>query len=275
MPGDLRTLYLDLLKRTLTRYDLGDERFPLRGRNIVVRQVARLSDTLLRPLGLELCRYIPFDHQVRADGLDWPGTAETMIGLKRLDNIEACIATILQDGVPGDLIEAGVWRGGATIFMRAALDVMGGEDRTVWVADSFQGLPPPDPDVSADDGDILYRQKCLGVSLATVKANFAKYGLLSDRVQFLEGWFAETLPSAPIGRLALLRADGDMYASTMDILTPLYPKVSPGGFVIIDDYGAVAACRQAVDDFRTAHGIGEPLVQIDWSGVFWRKSTTT
>ena len=274
MPADARTLYLDLLKRALTRFDMGDDRFPIRGRNRAVRRAARMTDALLGPLGLQLCRHIPFDRQARTEGRDWPGDAETMIGMRRLINIEECITTIVREGIEGDLIEAGVWRGGAAIFMRAALDVLGGEARTVWVADSFRGLPLPDPDVMPDRGDTFHQHACLSVGLEAVRANFARYGVLSDRVQFLEGWFADTLPAAPIERLALLRADGDMYGSTMDILRPLYPKVAPGGFVIIDDYGAVPACRQAVDDFRAAQRISEPLVEIDWSGVFWRKTGT-
>ena len=105
-----------------------------------------------------------------------------------------------------------------------------------------------------------------------MKANFAKYGLLDDRVVFLDGWFKDTLPAAPIERLAVLRLDGDMYESTMEALTALYDKVSTGGFVIIDDYGCIDACRKAVHDFRDARGIAEKIVDIDGWGVYWRKS---
>jgi O-methyltransferase len=65
--------------------------------------------------------------------------------------------------------------------------------------------------------------------------------------------------------------DGDLYESTMDALTALYPRLSPGGFCIVDDYGALEACRRAVHDFRASHGIGDPIVPIDWTGVFWRR----
>jgi Macrocin-O-methyltransferase (TylF) len=109
------------------------------------------------------------------------------------------------------------------------------------------------------------------VSLEEVKANFAKYGLLDDRVVFLKGWFKDTLPSAPIERLAVLRLDGDMYESTMVALTSLYDKVSSNGFVIIDDYGCIESCRKAVHDFRESRGISEPILDIDGFGVYWRK----
>jgi len=142
----------------------------------------------------------------------------------------------------------------------------------VWVADSFRGLPPPDPErYPADAGDPHHEIEGLDVSLEDVKANFARYGLLDDRVRFLEGWFEDTLPDAPVEKLAVARLDGDMYGSTMDALVNLYPKLSPGGFLIVDDYGAVKGCRRAVEDYRREHGISAKLREIDWTGVYWRK----
>jgi O-methyltransferase len=197
-----------------------------------------------------------------------------MIGRKRLDQLQSCIEEVLRENVPGDLIECGAWRGGATIFMRGMLEAYGDVQRRVWVADSFKGLPPPDAEhYPADKGDIHYLFEALAVGLDEVKANFARYSLLDDRVRFLPGWFSESLPTAPIDQLAVLRADGDMYESTMQILTYLYPKLSVGGYCIIDDYGAVRRCRQATDDFRREHGINESLQRIDWTGVFWRRAS--
>ena len=194
-----------------------------------------------------------------------------MIGLKRLGNIEECIFQIHEDRVPGDLIETGVWRGGAAIYMKAVLEACGDTSRTVWLADSFEGLPKPNPKVEADRDDPHWTfSPVLAVSLETVKANFTKYGLLDSRVRFLKGWFRDTLPGAPIDRLAVLRLDGDMYESTMDALGALYDKLSNRGFCIIDDYH-LAGCRKAVDDFREARKITEPLRAIDNCGVYWRK----
>jgi O-methyltransferase len=111
----------------------------------------------------------------------------------------------------------------------------------------------------------------LAVPLENVKEIFERYGLLDDQVRFLKGWFRDTLPNAPIEKLAILRLDGDMYESTMDVLRNLYYRVSAGGFVIVDDYGAYSACRKAVHDFRAEHGVSEPIQEIDWTGVYWRK----
>jgi O-methyltransferase len=271
MPPDINTLYLELLKRTLSRFDLGDLKYPARSKYAALNRIANVMNACLQPLGVELDRVKPFDATARYEGRDQPHNAETMIGMRRLDNIEACVTTVIEDGIPGDLLEAGVWRGGSVIFMRALLEVLGDPYRAVWVADSFEGLPTPDPSVRADRGDKHHENRLLSVGLDDVTENFKKYGLLDDRVRFLKGWFEDTLPQAPIESLSVLRADGDMYKSTIDILEPLYPKVSEGGFVIIDDYGAVPGCQQATDDFRARNSIREPIIKIDWAGVYWRK----
>jgi hypothetical protein len=217
--------------------------------------------------------YDEFDEHVRAEGRDWPARAHTMIGFNRLANLRMCVETIIDDAVPGDLIETGVWRGGAAIFMRAILKARDVTDRVVWVADSFAGLPPPDTATYPhDEGITLHRFSQLAVSLESVQHNFRRYGLLDQQVRFLKGWFRDTLPKAPIERLAVLRLDGDLYESTIQALDSLYYRLSVGGFVIIDDYRNVAACRQAVHDFRAKHSITDPIQPIDWGGAYWRRT---
>jgi O-methyltransferase len=267
-------LDLDLLKKCLTRYLFGETWVP------VVPQRGTAKHLLFQPVrqwlagkDMEVVRHLPFDAQGRAEGRDWPARAESMAGLKRLDNLQYCIIDVLHRGVPGDLIETGAWRGGVTIFMRAVLEAFGDPDRQVWVADSFQGLPKPDPGRwPAEAGDEHWTREQLAVPLEEVQANFARYGLLDERVRFLPGWFKDTLPAAPIEQLAVLRLDGDMYGSTMEALEALYPKLSPGGYVIVDDYGAIPQCKEAVTDFRTAHGIIDPMESVDWTGVYWQRS---
>jgi O-methyltransferase len=109
----------------------------------------------------------------------------------------------------------------------------------------------------------------LAVDLDSVKRNFERYGLLDQQVVFLKGWFCDTLPNAPIEKLSILRLDGDMYGSTMEALKALYPKLSPGGFCIVDDYH-LDGCKQAVDDYRRNNKITAPLETIDWAGRYWR-----
>jgi O-methyltransferase len=270
-------LYLDLLKKSLTRtiapetYSAAEPWFGF------VRWFFLPIQMFLLARGWTIVRRHPAEAGVRAEGRDWPADAETMIGLKRLDNLQFCIERVLEDGVPGDFIETGVWRGGATIFMRGALKAYGDARRRVWVADSFQGLPKPTPGVWRDDerGRLWKFGTTLAVSLAQVRANFERYGLLDDQVRFLPGWFRDTLPTAPIERLAVLRLDGDMYESTMDGLRSLYPKLSVGGYCILDDYYAQSGQRRAVNEYRLENGITEPIERIDWTGAFWRKTRPT
>lgn len=266
-------LYLDVMVKMLTRYGF-------EGRNVTVKLPARSYESYLWDLtrgamkgrDIRMVEAGEFDREAREVGRDWPVDAETMIGLKRMDNIRACVESVIADGVPGDLIETGAWRGGAAIYMRAILKAHGDADRTVWVADSFQGLPKYDGRYQADAGDQHHTRDELAVSVEDVEDNFRRYDLLDDQVRFLVGWFKDTLPPAPIERLAVLHLDGDLYSSTMDALEALYDKVSPGGYVIVDDYGAVPECAQAIRDFRDARGIADPIEEIDWAGVFWRKS---
>jgi O-methyltransferase len=265
-------LYLDLLKKSLTRYLFPERYRPVAGERGSVR--GALYEPVRRVLEkrrYELVRRAPTDLVARYEGLDWPGEAETMVGVRRLDHLQLCITSILERGVAGDLVEAGVWRGGASIFMRGVLAAFGDSTRKVWVADSFQGLPRPDPSLyPADAGDRHWTAQGLAVSLETVRANFAKYGLLDDRVVFLPGWFSETLAKVPIEKIALLRCDGDMYSSTIQVLQSLYGRVVVGGFVIVDDYGDVEGCKTAVDDFRRDNNILGPSERIGPS-IAWRR----
>lgn len=212
-----------------------------------------------------------FDVQKRLSGRDWPSSAHTMIGLYRLRNIRDLALYVISNNIPGDFVETGVWRGGAVIYMRAILKALDIKDRLVWAADSFEGLPEPEDRYPIDTGDKHHTYSQLAVSLEKVQANFAVYGLLDEQVKFLKGWFKDTLPAAPIKQIAILRLDGDMYSSTMDALISLYDKVSHGGFIIIDDYGAVPSCKKAVHDFRDERGITSTINNIDNLGVFWQK----
>ena len=235
--------------------------------------LAYFLDSILSKTGFTVREKIPFDREKRLIGVDWPVNADSMIGLKRMDNIEFCVNDTIKNNIPGDLIETGVWRGGSVIFMRALLKAAGVTDKTVWVADSFEGLPKPDEKkYAADKGDDHFMfSDTLAISIDQVKYNFEKYGLLDGQVKFLKGWFKDTLPAAPIEKLSVLRLDGDMYESTINALDSLYPKLSVGGYCIIDDFGVVPGCKLAVMDYRKQHNITEEIIDIDGSGSFWKR----
>lgn len=265
----VRDLYLDLLERAVmhTLYSPPDVR------EDPARVVASFEEEFERA-GI---KEFPAEDwltaaEKREQGRDWPIYAQTMVGAKRIRNVRESVETILADGIPGDLIEAGCWRGGSSILMRGVLKAYGVTDRTVFAADSFEGLPKPDPErFPADARDTGYQAEELKVPVQQVRNNFELYKLFDERVQLVEGWFSETLPKLRDRRWALIRLDGDLYESTMDGLVNLYPQVSPGGIVIIDDYGWVN-CREAVEAYREEHSITEPIVEIDWVGAYWRKS---
>lgn len=215
-----------------------------------------------------------FREDKRADGRDWPLAAHTMIGTKRMRSLADQVVDVIQNDVPGDMIETGVWRGGSCAMMRGICKALGAEGRTVYVADSFEGLPPPDPDAfPADKGDKLYSYEELAIGLDEVKATFAAYGLLDDQVQFVKGWFKDTLHLIEAQRFSIVRLDGDMYESTIQGIEALYPKLQKGGYLVVDDYGAVPACKQAIHDYRDAHGITEEIHEIDWTGVYWKRES--
>ncbi|WP_232680595.1 TylF/MycF family methyltransferase [Nocardioides sp. R-C-SC26] len=271
--GPAVDLYLDVMAKMLTRYGF-------EGRNSTVSFPDRSFESYLWNLvrmntkgrDIRVVEAGGFDAERREVGRDWPADAETMVGLKRLANVRQVLESVIADDVPGDFIETGAWRGGTCIYARAILAAHGVTDRTVWVADSFEGLPAPDGRFEADAGDQHHTKIELAISVEMVQDNFRRYDLLDDQVKFLKGWFSDTLPTAPVEQIAVLRLDGDMYASTMDALIPLYDKVPAGGYIIVDDYGAVKACAKAIHDFRDERGITDEIHEIDWAGVYWRKS---
>ncbi len=254
----LRRAYLDLLKLCLC--DLG---------GTSTQSVARTiqGDVMSRELVGDQLRF-------RAAGLDWPLQGLTMVGLARLDDLQRCVESISRDGVDGDLVEAGSWRGGASILMRATLDSLGEDERTLWVADSFQGFPDVDQngregyDLSVD----LAGCDFLSVPLEEVKASFARFGLQRG-VNFVPGFFEDTLPTLTWRRWSIIRLDGDTYDATRLALDTLYPGLGVGGYLIVDDYFPLDECRRAVDDFRREHGIAEPIEKVDWSCARWRRQT--
>jgi O-methyltransferase len=243
-----RRLYLDLLELTVSNWIYGDSR----------NQLGEL---------------LPFSAEARAAGRDIPSQAHSMIGLQRLRHLRVLAEQALDESIAGDFVEAGVWRGGACILLAGVLKAHGAIDRRVVVADSFEGLPAPDPRYPKDDLSAFqfHLREELAVSLEAVRSNFERYGLLSEQVAFLKGLFRDTLPSYPYGPIAILRMDGDLYSSTMDTLVHLYPRVVPGGWVIADDYGVVIDARRAVLDFRANHGITAQMTAVDGDAVYWRK----
>jgi O-methyltransferase len=266
-------LYLDLMREALIGALWRDPPFdPWRGivkdaAGKVVAFGSTSDDVTIHPG--------PYDDRYREFGLDWPMTAATMIGRARMDVVRLAVETVIREKIPGDLIETGVWRGGACIYMRAILKAYEDTARTVYVCDSFEGLPPKTLEQDSRDIHALMLNTLLAISLDEVMMNFNSFGMLDDQVVFVRGWFKDTLPilAPTVEAFAMIRLDGDMYESTMDALNALYPKLSPGGFCIIDDYRSVRGCTTAVDEYRTKHEIKSPIIEGDSANpsIYWRK----
>lgn len=230
-----------------------------------LREAKREGDTVILETGVSQGR--PFaDDTLR----NYTEFSYTLVGRKRLDNLQACVEQILEDGVEGDFLEAGVWRGGCCIFMRALLAAHDCEDRSVWVCDSFQGLPESTLQEDKPFKMSADRLPFLAVTVTEVKEHFRRFNLLDEQVKFVPGWFSESLKTAPVQKLALLRIDADLYESTMDVLVQMYDKVSDGGWVVIDDYEILPPCKAAVDTFRRERGITDAIQKIDQHAVCWQ-----
>jgi hypothetical protein len=266
--GRTSELYIDLVKRCVLNLPYVDVELN------AIQPYGRLRTLLLKGFAranIQLAHRARGDYRRRIDGHDHSDVAHSMVSLARLDNVHQCVEKVLAENIAGDLVETGVMRGGTVILMRAILKAHGVTDRVVWGADSFEGLPAPNAETYPADADAAWHLRPLtDCSLDSVRRNFDRYGLLDDHTQFLKGWFRDSLPNAPVDKIAVLRLDGDLYESTMDALVPLYPKLAPGGFLIVDDYN-LPMCRQAVHDYREREKITDEILPIDDAGVYWRK----
>jgi hypothetical protein len=221
---------------------------------------------------LEKFGWTHYDPAIRHVGLDWPRSALSMIGAARMHNFRYLIERAIFENIPGDIVETGVWRGGAGILARAVLKSHELTDRKVILADSFEGLPPPDGEkYPADKESHFHEFPELAISLEQVRSNFDRFGLLDEQVVFVKGWFKDTMKTMPTNQISVLRLDGDMYESTIDPLRHLFDRVSPGGWIIVDDYGVVDACKAAVTDFLDQRSLKVDPLPIDGFGVYFQK----
>ena len=179
--------------------------------------------------------------------------------------------------VQGDVVECGVWRGGSSMLAGAKLTELGDKARALWLYDTFEGMSEPgeeDVDYSGEqmtevwdrhrddhDSPIL----CYS-TLDEVRANMAGTGFPAERTHFVEGKVEDTIPGRAPERIALLRLDTDWFASTRHELVHLYPRLEPGGVLIVDDYGHWQGARQAVDGYFEELGVPLLLSRIDYTG---------
>lgn len=197
----------------------------------------------------------------------------TMVTSKNLISLYNLVQRANTQDVPGDIVECGVWNGGSAVMMASAMQdaSMPVPQRSIWLFDSFQGLPPP----SERDGDAeqesYFEGWCKG-DQANVERAFNTFDLPLSNVKIVPGWFNDTLHTAAVSQIAVLHIDADWYDSVKIVLDTFYDRVAPGGFVMLDDYGYWKGCDRAVADFFTERGITNITIkQTDHGGAFFQK----
>lgn len=269
---ELRIHHLELLKKFIIRYDFDRNAYSFKEINehLGKMRVLRYFSNLLPGNWTIAQRLVAPSLEERAKGKDWPLTAESMIGLDRMNQFHEALDTVRLEKIEGDIVETGIWRGGAIIFAASYLKVYGLSSKKVFGCDSFEGLPKPDPDYPIDAGDIHHTINILGVSLPEVVSNLVKYGVDPQDVKLVKGWFKDTLPQLDVEAISILRLDGDMYSSTIQSLNALYHKVTNGGYVIIDDW-CLEGARKALEDFFSPKSL-PIIIDIDGTGAYFRKA---
>lgn len=194
--------------------------------------------------------------------------SHSLLSHARLKGIHDSVVRVLGEGVPGDLVECGVARGGSAALIQRTLQAAG-ENRTLWLFDTFEGLPEPTPEDPDYEVALKSVGKCRG-ELDEVKELLQQHGGL-EGIEFRKGLFQDTLPLGTPKQIAFLHLDGDWYDSTRVCLEALYDAVSPGGILQIDDYGHWAGARKAVDEFCAARGLSPRLEYLDYTGRTWIK----
>jgi O-methyltransferase len=204
--------------------------------------------------------------------------AATMTSAERLYGLYKAVEYIVCAGIAGDFVECGVWRGGSLMMMALTLQRFGGPPRRLHAFDTFEGMPPPGPrDVRHDTGkpasELLAEEPRSEDSaiwalapIDVVRANLTATGHSPELTVFHPGLVEQTLPAEAPARIALLRLDTDWYESTKHELIHLYPRLAPGGVLIIDDYGHFRGARQATDEYFSESGTSILLNRIDYSG---------
>jgi hypothetical protein len=251
----------------------------------------QLLRNMLRRLGYDVVRYSVKDRPKSASAPAWlasvPDMSEqqkkiiltakpfTMTSVERMAALVEAAGYVAQGGIPGDIAECGVWRGGSMMTIALTLLAQGDRSRSLYLYDTFEGMSAPTADDKSLDGvpadELLDRDpKGTGLwcyaTLDDVRANMLSTGYPADKIHLIKGKVEDTIPQNLPANLALLRLDTDWYESTKHELTHLYPRLSAKGILVIDDYGHWQGARKAVDEYFHERGDKVYLHRIDYTG---------
>lgn len=239
---------------------------------------------MLRKLGYELKPVERVGEDAEFSTLHAKVKAYTMTSRERQHALYDAVRHIAKAGIPGDIVECGVWRGGSSMIAAEALMKEGDTARTLYLYDTFAGMSEPtEKDVNLHGRDA--RSRWTGLQKADfnewdyapiedVEANMRATGYPMEQVRLVKGKVEETIPGTVPERIALLRLDTDWYESTKHELVHLFPRLSDGGILILDDYGHWQGARQAVDEYFAEHGVCMHLIRIDYTGRIGVKGAT-
>ncbi len=204
----------------------------------------------------------------------------SVVEKKFYEDVVQLFADLAASKVPGDILATGVWKGGSALYLQA-LNRHFGLNRRLWLSDTFSGFVHERISHKKDQWALRLLSKFVNFehpdnarfpSAADVEQLFQSCELWDERVQIVQGPLEATLPSLEIESLCFVHIDVDLYEPTRDALEFAYPRLRPGGYVVVDDYGAAAFnCKEAVDEFRAQHAISAPMRFMTTYAVCWQK----
>lgn len=261
--SDLQLLYLRLLVGAITRSVTGVDFWHLDARSPMQRMTITPVQRLLGRFRLAVVAPEKYGEEEQLESIAVsPADADTMMGVRRTTHLVRMLTALHVDAVPGDLIEAGCWRGGSVVLMKGFLEAVADPERTVVAIDSFAGYPPPPPGAPRQMRELHRKARVFDVSRAEVERRIARYGFLDEQVRIVEGWLDDVLPTLDVDKIALLKIDVDGYEATLATLEHLWPKLSDGGLVYVED-GNTPGARRAITDFRShIDGDAGPLTWV-------------
>lgn len=235
---------------------------------------------VFRPLGyrFDRIRHLAEDAKLPADFL--PEEIEdlravlpyTLTSPERIVTLSRAVRHVIENQIPGDFVECGVWKGGSVMEILRTLIRLGDQTRHIYLFDTFAGMTAPTTEDVSYDGEVAeetyikVNRKLITVSLPDVKRAVLSLGYDASKIHFIEGDILKTVPSQAPQKIALLRLDTDWYESTLHEMNHLYPRLSPQGVLIVDDYGHWKGSKKAVDEYMKAHKLPLFLNRIDYSG---------